>query len=160
MVDAKTRADINSIHSKLKTIEVSSKNSYRNNNNLNFNQRMALDYLQNLVKKCKIVICNSDKDGKIIIVNFKNYNTIMEKANITLHNIIWPIAQFLQRTIIFKRFIDDIIWISQGEKLTNSVKEKLTSTFQEGGLKLIFRKISTNEPAGSCVEFLDVNHRN
>ena len=40
---------------------------------------MALDYLQNLVKKCKIVICKSDKDGKIIIVNFKNYNTIMEK---------------------------------------------------------------------------------
>ena len=76
-----------------------------------------------------------------------------------MHYIIWPIAQFLQQTIIFKRFIDDIIWISQGEKLTNSVKEKLTSTFQEGGLELIFREISTHEPAGSCVEFLDVNHR-
>ena len=87
-------------------------------------------------------------------------NHSVSLANITLHYIIWPIAQFLQQTIIFKRFIDDIIWISQGEKLTNSVKEKLTSTFQEGGLELIFREISTNEPAGSCVEFLDVNHRN
>ena len=62
-------------------------------------------------------------------------------------------------SFIFKRFIDDIIWISQGEKLTNSIKEKLTSTFREGGLELIFREISTQEPAGSCVEFLDVNHR-
>ena len=87
LVDAKTRADVNSVHSKLKTIKVSSKNSYRNNNNLNFNQRMALDYLQNLVKKCKIVICKSDKNGKIIIVNFKNYNTIMEKELKIFENI-------------------------------------------------------------------------
>ena len=43
LVDAKTRAYVNSVHSKLKTIKVSSKNSYRNNNKLNFNQRMALD---------------------------------------------------------------------------------------------------------------------
>ena len=76
----------------------------------------------------------------------------------TLHYIIWPIARFFQQTIIFKRFTD-IIWISQGEKLTNSAKEKLTSTFQEGGLELIFREISTHKPAGSCVECLDVNHR-
>ena len=79
LVDAKTRAYVNLVHSKLKTIKVSSKNSYRNNNNLNFNQRMALHYLQNLVKECKFVICKSDKDGKIIIVNFKDYNTRMEK---------------------------------------------------------------------------------
>ena len=86
-------------------------------------------------------------------------NHSVSLANITLHYIIWPIAQFLQQTIIFKRFVDDIIWISLGEKRTNSIKEKLTSTFQEGGLELIFREISTHEPAGSCVEFLDVNHR-
>ena len=43
LVDAKTRAYVNSVHSKLKTIKVSSKNSHRNNNKLNFNQRMALD---------------------------------------------------------------------------------------------------------------------
>ena len=40
---------------------------------------MALNYLQNLVKDCKIVVCKSDKDGKIIIVNFKDYNTVMKK---------------------------------------------------------------------------------
>ena len=54
---------------------------------MNFNQRMALDYLQNLVKECKIVICKSDKDGKIIIVNFKNYNIIMEKELRIFENI-------------------------------------------------------------------------
>ena len=61
---------------------------------------------------------------------------------------------------MFKQFIDDIISISRGEKLTNSTKEKLASTFQEGGQELIFREIPTHEPAGSsCVEFLYVNHR-
>ena len=67
LVDAKTRADVNSVHSKLKTIKVSSKNSYRNNNNLNFNQRMALDYLQNLIKKCKIVFANLTKMEKLLL---------------------------------------------------------------------------------------------
>ena len=30
-------------------------------------------------------------------------------ANITMHYVIWPIAKHLEKSIVFKRFIDDII---------------------------------------------------
>ena len=48
---------------------------------------MALNYLRNLVKDYIIVIFKSDKDIKIIIVNFKDYNTIMEKELRIFENI-------------------------------------------------------------------------
>ena len=40
--------------------------------------RSSLKHLSQLVQTNKIVICKADKDGKIIIVNYKNYQKIME----------------------------------------------------------------------------------
>ena len=81
----------------------------------------------------------------------------MSVANITLHNIILPIADKLNESIIFKRYIDDVIWISETELLTNDIKASLADVFVSNGLKLTFRRISTNQPTSS-LEFLDINH--
>ena len=58
---------------------------------------------------------------------------------------------------LFKRLIDDIIWLSYGNELTEIIKQALTNTRMEYGLKLTFKKVSTNE-TGKNLEFLDVFH--
>ena len=40
--------------------------------------RTSLKHLSQLVHTNKIVICKADKDGKIIIVDYKDYQKIME----------------------------------------------------------------------------------
>ena len=41
--------------------------------------RSALKEITDLVKKRTIVICRSDKDGKIVIVDYDDYNHVMER---------------------------------------------------------------------------------
>ena len=78
-------------------------------------------------------------------------------ANITMHYIIWPIAKHLEKNILFKRFIDDIIWLSYGDSNTHFIRQSLEKTFQEHDVELTFRSVNTQEP-NSRVEFLDVEH--
>ena len=40
--------------------------------------RTNLKYLSQLVHTNKIVICKADKDGKIIIIDYKDYQTFMK----------------------------------------------------------------------------------
>ena len=40
--------------------------------------RSSLKHLSQLVHTNRIVICKADKDGKIIVVDFKDYQIIME----------------------------------------------------------------------------------
>ena len=84
-------------------------------------------------------------------------NHSVSVANITLHNIILPIADKLKESIIFKRYIDDVIWISETELLTNDIQATLDDVFVSNRLKLTFRRISMNQPTSS-LEFLDINH--
>ena len=52
-------------------------------------------------------------------------NNSVSIANIALHHVLLQIAPTLKTAIIFKRYIDDIIFISQTEETTNKIKEKL-----------------------------------
>ena len=84
-------------------------------------------------------------------------NNSVSIANITLHYLLLPISNLLNKTIIFKRYIDDIMWISKSEELTNSIQSELVDTFDKNELKLVIRKINTTED-NKTLEFLDVNH--
>jgi len=78
-------------------------------------------------------------------------------ANITEHYILQPIADVLNEAELFRRFIDDIIWISALEISNERILQALTSAFENSGLELPFRQACTAEKTGE-VEFLDVNH--
>ena len=67
------------------------------------------------------------------------------------------ISNILNLAQLFKRFIDNIIWLSHGNELTKKIKQALMSTCMEYGLELTFRKGSTGE-TGKSLEFLDVLH--
>ena len=41
--------------------------------------RSSFEYLKKLIKNRKIVICRQDKDGKLLVLDFKDYNLIMER---------------------------------------------------------------------------------
>ena len=84
-------------------------------------------------------------------------NHSVSLANITMHFIIQSIASDLKKTVLYKRFIDDIIFLSIGNNQTIMVKQCLKATFSKYGLELSFREASTDS-LESEVEFLDVNH--
>ena len=67
------------------------------------------------------------------------------------------ISNILNQAQLFKRFIDDVIWLSYGNELTKKFKQALMNACMEYGLQLTFRKVSTNETRKS-LEFLDVLH--
>ena len=74
-----------------------------------------------------------------------------------MHFIMLKISNILNQAQLFKRFIDDIIWLSYGSELTEKIKQPLTNACMEYGLKLTFRKVSAND-TGKNLEFLDVFH--
>ena len=84
-------------------------------------------------------------------------NNSVSLANISMHFIMLKISNILNQAQLFKRFIDDIIWLSYGNALTEKIEQALTNTCMEYELKLTFRKVSTNE-TGKSLEFLDVLH--
>ena len=86
-------------------------------------------------------------------------NNSVSLANISMHFIILKISNIPNQAQLFKRFVDDIIWLSYGNELTEKIKQALTNICMEYGLKLTFRKVSTNE-TGKNLEFLDVLHMN
>jgi len=63
----------------------------------------------------------------------------------------------LNEAEVFRRFIDDIIWISASEISNERIRQALTSSFENSGSELTFRQACTAEKTGE-VEFLDVNH--
>ena len=74
-LDEKTNAYVDMVLSKLRKLKEVQKN-YRKKNNLPKEQRNSLNKLNCLVKNSHIVICSSDKDGKIVILNYEDYNSI------------------------------------------------------------------------------------
>ena len=74
-----------------------------------------------------------------------------------MHYILQPIADVLNEADLFRRFIDDIIWISASEISNEHIRQALTSAFENSGLELTFRQACTAKKTGE-VEFLDVNH--
>ena len=85
-------------------------------------------------------------------------NHSVSLANITLHYIILPIANIIKEAVLFKRFIDDIIWFSYGKDTTQKIQDTILKRFSESNLQLSFRVVNSSQ-IGSCIEFLDVEHR-
>ena len=84
----------------------------------------------------------------------------MSVANITLHYILLPAADTINRAVIFKRFIDDIVWLSYNLDTTNEIQNLVSFTFEENKLEVLFRRICTEEnQQQSRMEFLDVEHQ-
>ena len=84
-------------------------------------------------------------------------NHSVSLANIALYYILQPIADVLNEAELFRRFIDDIIWISASQISIERIRQALTSAFENSCLELTFRQACTAEKTGE-VEFLDVNH--
>ena len=89
---------------------------------------------------------------------FTGDNHSVSLANITLHDVILGISHILNQKILFKRFIDDIMWLSHGVENTFKIKSCLFKTFQDNKLDQTFRMINAVN-SGSAVEFLDVEHK-
>jgi len=57
--------------------------------------------------------------------------------NISLHYILLPIADTINEAKIFKRFIDDIVWLSYTTETTNQIENNLNSVFQRNDLEIL-----------------------
>ena len=57
-------------------------------------------------------------------------------ANICMHYILLPLAKVLNKTVVFKRYIDDIIWLSYNYSTTTKIKELLQAQFNDFNLQL------------------------
>ena len=79
LLKEETSTYVELVTNKLRNIEEKVNENYKKKNNLNFELRKSLHKLINLVKLKKIVICRSDKDGKMIICNNEDYTSIIEK---------------------------------------------------------------------------------
>jgi len=84
-------------------------------------------------------------------------NHSVSLANIAVHYILQPIAGVLREAALFRRFVDDIIWIATSKLSNENIRQALSSAFANSGLELTFRQACTADQKGE-VEFLDVNH--
>ena len=73
-----------------------------------------------------------------------------------MHYILLPLAKVLNKTVIFNRYIDDIIWLSYNYS-TTKIKELLHAQFNDFNLQLVFNSINTGK-IDNELEFLDVLH--
>ena len=85
-------------------------------------------------------------------------NHSVSLANIALHYLILPISSTINQSVLLKRYIDDIIWLSYGLDTTTTIKQALICEFQKYDLELSFRDINTSEN-NAGLEFLDVEHK-
>ena len=72
-----------------------------------------------------------------------------------MHFIIEQISGNFKRTELFRRYIDDIFFISFGFSNIKSIQTALTNIFQINGLTLTSREVS-NRQTGQDVEFFDI----
>ena len=82
-------------------------------------------------------------------------NFSVSLANIALHFITKKL-NFLKLCFIYKRYIDDIIFLCPADK-SIFIQDELTKKFQSHDLNLQFKKISNTEE-GKQLEFLDILH--
>ena len=64
----------------------------------------------------------------------------------------------LKKAVIYKRFIDDIIFIAIGENSTQNIIKAIETSFGKVGLQLTIRLFNT-KCSEQQVEFLDVLHK-
>ena len=59
-------------------------------------------------------------------------------ANLTLHYALLRAAVVINTAVIFRRFIDDIIWISHGTENTKAVQDAVDQALKSNNLELSF----------------------
>ena len=79
LVDDKTKAYCEAVASKLRNLKALVEFSFKYRNNMSQDLRSSFKHLKKLVKNRKIVNCRADKDGKLLVLDFKGYNLIMER---------------------------------------------------------------------------------
>jgi len=62
-------------------------------------------------------------------------NHSVSLANITVHYILQPIADILEQTELFRRFIDDLVWITDSELTNIGIRSALNTVFKNNGLE-------------------------
>ena len=83
-------------------------------------------------------------------------NHSVSLANIAMHFVLLPISETLNKAPIFKRFIDNIVWIASNQN-NYWITKVLTEEFAKHDLKLVFKQIDTSEPDRQ-LKFLNVLH--
>ena len=74
MLSQQVNAYCESVSAKLRSVKPMVKKMFYSKNNLNENEQLALNDLRMLVRDEKIVVCRADKDGKVLVVNYEDYN--------------------------------------------------------------------------------------
>ena len=77
-------------------------------------------------------------------------------ANMAVHYIVKTAHTTVNKSKLFVRFIDDILWISEGLEDTAAIEQALLKCFGDFGLRLTFRYL--NNSSENQLEFLDVLH--
>ena len=86
-------------------------------------------------------------------------NHSVSLANIAMHFAITPAFPTLKRAVIYKRFIDDIIFIAIGENSTHNIIKAIENSLGKVGLQ-ITTKLFNTKCSDQKIEFLDVLHKN
>ena len=85
-------------------------------------------------------------------------NNSVSLANIALHYVMKNTTEIKSNTCLLKRYIDDILYITNTEEKSELVKNDLKKQFGKYGLMLTFREMRTKNK-DEQVEFLDVLHK-
>ena len=78
-IDEETKTYVEIVCTKLRYIKPLVLKEYRTKNNLWNEQRKSFSKLAKLTEERKIVTCRADKDGKIVILNYEDYDAIISR---------------------------------------------------------------------------------
>ena len=85
-------------------------------------------------------------------------NHSVSLANIAMHFATTPAFPILKKAVIYKRFIDNIIFIAIGENSTQNIIKAIENSLGKVGLQ-ITTKLFNTKCSDQQVEFLDVLHK-
>ena len=85
-------------------------------------------------------------------------NHSVSLANIAMHFATTPAFPILKKAVIYKRFINDIIFIAIGENSTQNIIKAIENSLGKVGLQ-ITTKLFNTKCSDQQVEFLDVLHK-
>ena len=90
------------------------------------------------------------------LINEDNHSVSL--ANVAMHFATTPAFPILKKAVIYKRFIDDIIFIAIGENSTQNIIKAIENNLGKVGLQ-ITTKLFNTKCSDQQVEFLDVFHK-
>ena len=70
-------------------------------------------------------------------------SVIIQLANIAMHFATTPAFPILKKAVVYKRFIDDIIFISIGENSTQSIIKAIENSLGKVGLRITTKLFNT-----------------